>query len=37
MTLPLSPTAPRTLQIDDGAGREAVHLARHLDRLISGS
>ena len=24
-------------QIDDGTGREAVHLARHLDRLISGS
>ncbi|MEC7644757.1 MAG: FAD-linked oxidase C-terminal domain-containing protein, partial [Pseudomonadota bacterium] len=24
-------------QIDDGTGREVVHLARHLDRLISGS
>ena len=24
-------------QIDDGTGRKAVHLARHLDRLISGS
>ncbi|MCH2554802.1 MAG: hypothetical protein MK030_05930, partial [SAR116 cluster bacterium] len=24
-------------QIDDGSGREAVHLARHLDKLISGS
>ena len=24
-------------QIGDGTGREAVHLARHLDRLISGS